>query len=65
MRYNRYYNVPSDWAFTKSEAYRKAVKMFGVNRKSHREGMAGIVYQGDHGVDVYVDWVDLPKATRN
>jgi hypothetical protein len=61
----RYYNVPSEEALTKAAAYKKAVKMFGVNRRSAREGMAGIVYQGDHGVDVYVDWVDLPKATRN
>jgi hypothetical protein len=60
----RYYNIPSEWALTKAEAYKKAVKMFGVNRKSARQEMAGIVYQGDHGSKVYVDWSDLPKATR-
>lgn len=65
MRYNRYYNVPCDYALTKSDAYKKAVKMFGVNRQSAREEMAGIVYQGDHGSELYVDWSDLPKATRD
>jgi hypothetical protein len=61
----KYYNVPSDEALTKSAAYKKAVKMFGVNRQSAREWMAGIVYQGDYGNQVYVEWSDLPKATRD
>jgi hypothetical protein len=61
----RYYNVPSEEALTKAAAYKKAVKMFGVNRRSAREWMAGIVYQGDHGSKIYVDWRDLPKPTRD
>lgn len=65
MRDKRYYNIPSDWAMTKAAAYKKAVYMFGVNRRSARNEMAGICYQGDHGAEFYVDWVDLPKATRD
>jgi hypothetical protein len=61
----RYYNVPCDFALTKSAAYKKAVEMFGVNRRSARTEKSGIVYQSDHGSEVYVDWSDLPKATRD
>jgi hypothetical protein len=61
----RYYNVPSDYPITKAYAYKKAVERFGVNRQSARKEKAGIVYQGDHGSEVYVDWSALPKATHD
>jgi uncharacterized membrane protein YkoI len=60
----KFYNIPSATPISKSKAYREAVARFGVDRKNARLEHDGIVYQGDHGAEVYVEWKDLPAPTK-
>lgn len=59
-----YLNVPSAGAITQAQAYKIACKRWSVHVRENRYTAAGIVYKGDHGEEMYVDWIDLPAPTR-
>jgi len=61
-----YYNIPSGFALTRSQAINRAIKLHKIkykNKKIYRgvdnpSYILGIHYQGDHGNSTYIDFED-------